>query len=254
MTTPQPPHVLIVGATSAMAEAGAREWARGGARLFLAARDEARLSAMTLDLAARYGEHCIAGRWCGDLCMLEHLSALVDASAAALDGRVDIALLAHGQLPDQAACEADPMLAQDCFQLNAAATMVLCGHLATLLGQQGRGTLAVISSVAGDRIRRSNYVYGTAKRTVQAFLEGLRLRLEPLGVKVVDVRPGFVISPMTEGLDRSGPLWVEPRAIAEALVDGISAGRPVLYLPRLWRLIMAVVRAIPRPIFVKLRL
>lgn len=146
------------------------------------------------------------------------------------------------------------MLAHQCFQLNAAATLVLCGHLATLFERQAHGTLAVITSVAGDRIRRSNYVYGTAKRTVQAFLEGLRQRLEPLSVKVVDVRPGFVLSPMTEGLDRGGPLWVEPGAIAAALVDGIAAALPVLFLPRWWRVIMAVVCALPRPIFVKLRL
>jgi decaprenylphospho-beta-D-erythro-pentofuranosid-2-ulose 2-reductase len=125
----------------------------------------------------------------------------------------------------------------------------LLNALAERFQAQGRGTIAAITSVAGDRGRRSNYIYGAAKGGLQRVLEGLRHRLSSAGVAVVDIRPGFVATRMTEHLEREGPLWASPDRVAADIVAAIAARRAVCYTPHFWRLIMLIVRAMPRFIF-----
>ena len=162
--------------------------------------------------------------------------------------------MAHGSLPDQAECEADVDQALAQLHTNGVSTVSLCGHLAQVLQAQQAGCLAVITSVAGDRGRPSNYVYGSAKGLVIRYLQGLRARLWKYGVAVVDLRPGFVITPMTAGFKRSGPLWVSADRIAQGALSAIDQRREVAYLPGIWRLIMTVICAIPEGVFKRLSL
>jgi decaprenylphospho-beta-D-erythro-pentofuranosid-2-ulose 2-reductase len=245
--------VLILGATSAIAEALARRLAARGVRLALVARDSHKLAAIQTDLQVRHGPQAVVFTARADLDLLADHAPLVAAAAQAL-GRIDVAVLAHGSLPEQAACEADVALALAQLHTNGVSAVSLCGHLANLLQAQASGRLVVITSVAGDRGRPSNYVYGSAKGLVSRYLQGLRARLWRHGVAVIDLRPGFVITPMTAGFDRNGPLWVSADRIAVGALAAIDAQREVAYLPGFWRVIMAVICAIPEKLFKRLSL
>ena len=140
------------------------------------------------------------------------------------------------------------------FDINAISTMALLTLLANRFKAQGHGTLAVISSVAGDRGRQSNYVYGSAKAAVSTFLGGLRQRLARANVQVLTIKPGFVDTPMTAGIANKGALWAQPDRIAAGIVRAIDRGRSVVYLPWFWELIMLVIKHIPEPIFKRLKL
>lgn len=244
-------HVLVAGATSAIAIACARLWAAQGAFLFLAARDTAKLEATAGDLrvrgAAKVHVHRMAGLEVAD----HHL--LLESALAEM-GRIDVALIAWGTLPDQGACERDASVALRESFTNGTSVISLLTLLANRLESQGAGAIGVITSVAGDRGRPSNYVYGSAKKAVSTFCEGLRARLSRSGVTLTDIRPGFVASPMTAGLALPGPLVSQPARIADRIVKGIERGNGVLYVPAYWALIMLVVRSIPSFIFNKLKL
>jgi len=162
---------------------------------------------------------------------------------------LDVALIAYGSLPDQAGLEADPAAAAPMLTLNLASPAVLALHLAPPFESQCSGVIAVITSVAGDRGRKSNYLYGAAKGGLQRFLEGLRHRLFAAGVQVLDIRPGFVTTRMTEHLPRGGLLWAEPDKVAADIVRAIKKRRAVLYTPWFWRGVLAIVCALPRPLF-----
>jgi len=243
--------ILIIGANSAIAEATARIWAQEGHRLFLVARDASRLQANAADLKIRGAEATFSATL--DVLDFAAHEAVLRQATEAMDG-LDIALIAHGTLGDQAACERDAGLALREFNTNATSVLLLLTRLANLFEAQRHGTIAVISSVAGDRCRRSNYVYGAAKATVSAFCEGLRARLLPAGVSVVDLRPGMVETPMTRGLPLPAALVAQPEPVARGIVRGIANRAPVVYLPGFWALIMLIIRNIPRPLFVRMKL
>jgi short-subunit dehydrogenase len=179
-------------------------------------------------------------------------STLIDDATRTLAG-LDAALIAHGTLSNQHACEASADLMLQEFQTNALSVMALCTPLANYFEAQKRGVIAVISSVAGDRGRQSNYVYGAAKAAVTVFLSGLRQRLHSKGVCVVTVKPGFVDTPMTAEFQK-GLLWVSPTVVAKAIRRAMIRGTPVIYVPWFWRPIMAMVTAIPEFVFRRLRL
>lgn len=243
-------NVLIIGATSAIAQATARCYAAEGARLFLAARDPRRLAMVAEDLAVR-GAAAVRTQAL-DLDRIDDHPALVEAAAAFL-GRMDLALIAHGTLPEQAACEADPALTLRALHTNAAGPIALLNRLAPVFEAQGGGTLAAISSVAGDRGRRSNYAYGAAKAALSTYLAGLRHRLAGSGVQVLTIKPGFVDTPMTADFPK-GPLWVGPEVIARGICRAVARRRAEIYLPWFWRPVMALIRAIPEPLFQRLNL
>lgn len=242
--------ILIMGATSAIAEACAREFAALGDALFLVARNADRLGAIADDLRLRGAPqvevHVMDAR------QIEAYPALVDAATRQLGG-LDTALLAHGTLTDQPRAQVEVAYLLEEFQVNALSHMALCSELANRFEAQGRGCIAVISSVAGDRGRQSNYAYGAAKAAVSAFTSGLRQRLHPKGVTVLTVKPGFVDTPMTAAF-RKGLLWASPAQVASAIVRAVRDRRPVLYTPWFWWPIMQIIRHVPEAIFRKLRL
>jgi decaprenylphospho-beta-D-erythro-pentofuranosid-2-ulose 2-reductase len=244
---------VIFGATSAIAQAVARLWAARGANLFLVGRNGSKLEAIAQDLRVRAGPgakiHCMQA----DLDVLDAHGGLIRSAREALGG-LDCALIAQGTLPDQKACEGDVALALSELRTNGIAIVSLCGLLANDMEEQGRGCIAVVTSVAGDRGRQSNYVYGAAKGMVSRYLQGLRNRLHRAGVSVVDIRPGFVDTPMTAGISKKGLLWAQPATVAAGIVAAIDNGRDIVYLPRFWAGIMFVIRTIPETVFKRLKL
>jgi short-subunit dehydrogenase len=242
--------ILIVGATSAIAEATARVFAQKGAAFFLAARGAERVRAIADDLRIRGAGQVEVKVF--DARDAASYRQLVDESANALGG-LDAALIAHGTLSNQRECEASAESLYQEFQVNALSVMGLCTHLANYFEAQGSGVIAVISSVAGDRGRGSNYVYGSSKAAVTAFTSGLRQRLHAKGVSVVTIKPGFVDTPMTAAFKKS-MIWASPAAVAAAIVRAMARRTPVLYVPWFWRPIMWIVCAIPERVFRKLQL
>lgn len=241
--------VLIIGATSAIATATARLFASQHCALFLAARNDAALAALADDLRVR-GASRIEIRSFEAGATQSH-GELVDGAFTALDG-LDIAILAYGSLPDQQTIQNSSAEVVSELQTNFVSMASLLTLLATRFESQGRGTLVAISSVAGDRGRAVNYVYGSAKAGLSTFMSGLRQRLWQKGVHVITVKPGFVDTPMTAGF-RKGPLWARPESVAAGIVTAIESNRPEVYLPWYWRLIMLIIRLIPERIFVRLR-
>jgi len=242
--------VLIVGATSAIAEATARRLAAEGDELFLVARNMERLRSIADDLRLRYGARVETAA----MEATDHAAhtGLTDRVTATLGG-LDTVVIAHGTLPDQKACEASFEETLREIEVNALSVISLLTCLANHFEEQGRGSLVVISSVAGDRGRGSNYVYGSSKAAVSTFLAGLRNRLHRAGVHVMTVKPGFVDTPMTRDFPK-GPLWASPDDIARGICRGIRRRRDVVYLPWFWRVIMRVIREIPEPVFKRLNL
>ncbi|MGA0588051.1 SDR family oxidoreductase [Dyella sp. KRB-257] len=242
--------VLIIGATSAIAEATARRYAQRGARIFLIGRNASRLHAIRDDLRVRGA----ADVSCDTLevnDLAAHAGAL-DQAWQWLNG-VDVVLIAHGTLPDQTACETSVQTAMAEFATNGTSTIALMTAIAPRMEAQRSGVLAVISSVAGDRGRQSNYLYGAAKAAVSTFASGLRQRLAKGGVNVLTIKPGFVDTPMTRDFPK-GALWAKPEAIARGIVRAADRGRSVVYLPGFWLPIMLIIRHIPEFIFKRIKL
>jgi short-subunit dehydrogenase len=242
--------VLIVGATSAIAAAAARIFAERGDALYLVGRRSEALASLAADLKVR-GAHKIevetfdANDFAGQEAMFER----ADLSL----GHVDTVLVAYGTLGDQKACEGSAKLTVEELTTNAVSVVALLTPIAARFEQRKAGAIAVISSVAGDRGRQSNYVYGSAKAMVTAFLSGLRQRLAKSSVAVVTIKPGFVDTPMTAAFPK-GFLWANPKQVAAGIVRAIDRSATVVYLPGFWRPIMFVIRAIPESIFRRLGL
>lgn len=242
--------ILIIGATSAIAKATARCFAERGDQLYLLARDQERLSDLANDLRIRGANTVAYARF--DAASIEQYPSLLDKAIAELDG-LDVVLIAHGTLSDQTACERSIELTLQELHINALSIITLLTPLANYFEQQQRGCIAVISSVAGDRGRQSNYIYGTAKGAVSIFLQGLRNRLAKRGVHVLTIKPGFVNTPMTAAF-KKGALWAEPETIAAGIIKAINKQKDVVYLPVWWHYIMLIIRAIPERIFKRLSL
>jgi decaprenylphospho-beta-D-erythro-pentofuranosid-2-ulose 2-reductase len=241
--------ILIVGATSAIASACARLWAAESARFFLMARDGAKLQHVASDLQVRGAAE--VGTATIDFNDTEKLPAAIEAAFAAL-GAVDIALIAHGTLSDQARCQTDVSAALHEIASNATSHIAVLTLIANRMAAARAGMLAVISSVAGDRGRASNYVYGSAKAAVSAFCEGLGMRLLPTGVRVLTIKPGPVATPMTAGLKMSGLIVASPERVAKDIVRAVRRNASTLYTPWFWRPIMFVIRALPAAVLRRL--
>ncbi len=244
-------NVLIVGATSGIAEAVARRYAQRGARLFLAARNPAKLAAVAADLRAR-------GAAAVDIFVMDaddpaQLAAMQHAAWNAL-GVVHVALVAFGSLPDadRAAVESEYLIRQ--VRTNAESVLVCLAGLAPRFQSQKSGVIAVIGSVAGDRGRASNYLYGAAKAAVHAFASGLRAQLHPHGVRVLTIKPGFVATKMTAHLNLPPRLTADPAAVAKRIEAAIEKPRDVIYVPRFWWVIMTIIRLLPETLFKRVKL
>ena len=243
-------NVLIIGATSAIAEALARQLAQRGVRLVLWARSQKKLEIIAADLRVRHhASVSIEAFDFGDFA--HHMVALERAITAG--GELDVAVLCHGSLGNQPACQMDFNVAEQELRINCLSALSFLTLLANRFEHQGRGTLAIISSVAGDRGRQSNYVYGTAKAALNTFSQGLRNRLFARGVNVLTIKPGFVDTPMTAHL-KKGPLFAAPERVAKDIIHAIEKKKCVIYTPWFWRWIMLLINLIPEPIFRRLKL
>ena len=248
--TKSPKRVVILGATSAIALAAARIWAGEGARLVLVARNAERLETIAADLKARgaaQAEILVAD--CAEVEPTAELSRIIE-----IFGGLDVALLAYGVLGDQAKLERDPDAAADLLRTNFTSATAWCLAVATVLERQRFGALLVIGSVAGDRGRGSNYIYGASKAGLGVLVQGIAHRLAPTGGRAVLIKPGFVDTPMTADIARKGALWAKPEVVARTIVGSADRGGPVVYAPAFWRGIMLAVRSTPSAVFHKTRL
>lgn len=241
---------VIFGATSGIAEAYARILAARSEKLILVARNRAKVEAIATDLKLRGASDVRVE--VSDLDLTEEHPALVRRIFSQSQG-VDQVLIAQGVLDDQQESERSWASAQKSLLTNFLGPASLLTELATAFEVQGSGTLAVISSVAGDRGRASNYVYGSAKAGLSAFTSGLRQRLWRRGIRVITLKPGFVDTPMTAAF-RKGLLWASPATVARGMDRALQHSKPVAYLPGFWRAIMWVIRSIPERMFVRVRI
>lgn len=242
--------ILIIGANSAIAKATARLYAQANDSLFLLGRDVKQLAMLKADLEVRGAASVDFARF--DALQFASHEALIEQAVDAL-GHIDIVLISHGSLPDQSLCERDFDAALEAFNINALSVISLLTHVSRILVQQQNACIAVVTSVAGVRGRQSNFVYGAAKAMVSTYLQGLRGRLFPHNVNVVDIKPGFVDSPMTAHLSK-GALWAMPDQIAERIVRGIEKKHTTVYAPGFWRLIMIIVSSVPEFVFKRLKI
>ena len=240
--------VLIIGAMSAIAEHCARIWAARGDELYLVARNEAHVQTIASDLRVRGASSVTIN--CVDLNEMDRHVELLDAAENAMGG-VDIVLIAHGTLSNQKSCELSVNQTLQEIQTNALSTVSLLTLIANRFEAKRDGTICVISSVAGDRGRASNYVYGAAKAMVTAFTSGLRQRLHKSNLAVVTIKPGFVDTPMTAEF-KKGLLWAKPNMVATKIVIAIDKKREEVYVPAFWWLMMQVITMIPNKIFKKM--
>ena len=217
--------IVILGATSSIAQEVAKLYAENGDQLFLVGRNSSHLLAIADDLKIISGNK--VDYECCDLIEFENHPRIIDLAISTL-GHIDIILIAHGTLSDQAACEKNFQHTYNELKINLISSISLLTLLANYFEKQGKGCLAVISSVAGDRGRQSNYIYGTAKA-------------------------GFVDTPMTKNFNK-GLLWSKPNKVAQKIVKAIYQGQQEIYTPWFWRYIMLVIKMIPERIFCKLKL
>ncbi|WP_341861982.1 SDR family oxidoreductase [Gymnodinialimonas sp. 57CJ19] len=237
--------ILILGAASDMARAVARSFAAEGHPIQLAARNVSRLAEDASDLRTRFGVEVTVHEF--DALATDSHKAFVEA----LPTLPAVAVCAVGTMGTQSESEADPLAAAQVMRANFEGPASILAHLANAMEARGAGTLVGISSVAGDRGRASNYVYGSAKAGFTAFLSGLRNRLANKGVHVVTVLPGFVNTAMLDGIDTPAPLTAEPEEVGAAIVKAVKRNTNVIYTRPIWRLVMAVIRNIPEPVFKK---
>jgi decaprenylphospho-beta-D-erythro-pentofuranosid-2-ulose 2-reductase len=242
--------VLALGGTSKIAHETLKCFASGGAQIFLVGRDPAKLSAVASDLAVRGAETVETA-----VLELNDFSAHPNILRQALKclDNVDVVLIAYGTLSDQARCQLDADLTRQELNTNFLSVVSLLTILANYFEVRRQGCIAVIGSVAGDRGRQSNYVYGAAKGGLNIFLQGLRNRLFRSGVSVITVKPGFVHTPMTASLPKNF-LYADPALVGRKIFDSIIKRRDVVYVPWFWRWVMLVIKLVPETIFKRGRL
>lgn len=254
MTDKKPLRVVILGATSAMAEATARLYAQEGASIALLARNGERLGRIASDLSARgAGATPIVAR---DLTQASDADAVLGEIAATLGG-IDHVLLFYGVLGDQKRAESDLAEAASVLDVNFTSAALWSLAAANRLEAAGEGSLVVVGSVAGDRGRQSNYVYGAAKAGLATLVQGIAHRFALKGkgrLRAVVVKPGFVDTPMTDGLRKGGLLWAKPDKIAAIIRRAADRGGPIVYAPWFWRPILLIIRFLPAPLFHKVPL
>lgn len=242
--------IVIVGATSAIAEACAKHWVgKQASDLTLVGRDKHRLIRVANDLNVRSPQSEIR------IIEAEFLDPdAIDATTKSITqlGDVDIVLIAHGTLPVQTECQENLTECRKALEVNGISAVLYAESFASQMIKANKGTIGVISSVAGERGRKSNYVYGAAKAMVTRYVEGLQHRFAGTGVKAILIKPGPTDTPMTTHLKGRGSRLARVENVASDIVNGIEMGRPIIYTPRKWQIIMAIVRNIPSVLFNKM--
>ena len=240
------PRIIIIGGSSAIAEHCARLWLQTPSELLLVGRDSAKLSRVAQDLEVRSPNSTIA---CEQLDFDDAEAMEVLLGEYTRSDPIDIALIAHGSLPDQARCQQNPALSRAALAINGISPALFMEAIAGRMEAAGRGRVVVIGSVAGDRGRKSNYVYGAAKGMLERYAQGMQHRLAGTGVSVSLVKPGPTRTPMTADLDNVGGGLAAVEDVAAAIVSGVTRGKPVIYAPGKWFFIMMVIRHLPRFVF-----
>ena len=243
--------VLLVGATSGIARALSERLAQRGHDLVLAGRDADELDALAADLRLRFAIRT-AQRVCDVLDFAGH-ARFVEQVIEACDGQLTAVVLCHGVLIERGEVEADPPLLRRMVDVNYTSCVALAEAFAAWFAPRGAGMIVALSSVAGERGRPSNYLYGATKAALSAYLQGLRARLASSGVHVLTVKPGLVATPMTWGRGSPGPK-ASPQRVARGIERAMRRGRNVVYTPWYWRPIMCIIRLIPEPVFKRLPL
>lgn len=239
--------VLIMGASSVVGQAVCRLLAKENCELVLVARDKQKLSTIADDLVVRGASVKSLLYDMSDISKHEDLINEV--------GEIDIAYLFYGTLPDQARCEQDWESIAESLNTNFVSAASLLSRIANQFERRKQGSIVVVSSVAGDRGRKSNYVYGTAKGALSLFCAGLRNRLFGSGVNVLTVKPGFIDTPMTDGIEKKPAiLWATPEKVAEDIIRAKKRNKDILYTPWFWRYILGIICIIPESIFKKMSL
>ena len=245
-------NICVVGATSAVAQAAIRQWAQRGAALTLIARNASELGRIAADARVRGAPSVttLVGEATDSAFINECLRTMTAPR---------VALVAYGSLSDSARADSDAAYLAQELHANFVSAALWAQGLAERMAAENAdhakagGTLAVISSVAGDRGRGSNHAYGAAKAGLTAFCSGLRARMAARRVHVVTVKPGFIDSPLTAHIAKNGALWATPEAVAAGIVNAIDKQRDVVYLPGFWRLIMLIIAHVPEGIFKRLK-
>ena len=252
MNSPQ--KIVVIGATSAIAHQCSRLWAQQGPCDFLlVGRSAERAEVLAADLRAR-GANVTARTVELRFDDVDAIAARVQSATA--NGPVDTGLIAHGSLPDQASCQDNLHAAQDALRVNGLSPALIAEAFIGPMQRAGHGRLCIIGSVAGDRGRKSNYIYGAAKGLVDRYAQGLqhRLALANSPVRVTLAKPGPTDTPMTAHLKQGGAKLASAEAVAQNIVKAMAAGRPVVYVPGKWALIMLALRHVPRFLFNKVDL
>lgn len=233
-----------------MAEHCARLWVTASPKsMVLLGRDQTKTERVAQDLRIRSAQSVITVETT-DFLDPGKIREWVDQVCAS--GVPEIVLIAHGSLPNQKECQQDLLQNQQVLQLNGVSPVLFAEAFAGHMEKADKGTLAIIGSVAGDRGRKSNYVYGAAKGLMTRYAQGLQHRLSNTNVHVVLIKPGPTGTPMTAALKGKGPKMAEVTAVASGIVNGIAMAKPVVYAPAKWTVIMMVIRHLPRFIFNKM--
>jgi len=242
--------VLILGATSTLAHEAAKNFARDGADFVLVARSAEKLEAVKGDLQVRGAKQIET--ILADLNDLNKHQEVIESALQPFSG-LDMVLVAYGTLGDQKVDQQSVAATLQEFSNNATSVISLLTILGNYFEQQRRGCIAVISSVAGDRGRQSNYIYGAAKGAVSIFLQGLRNRLARAGVAVVTIKPGMVDTPMTAHM-RKGLLFADAKVVGKGIYESMIKHKDIVFLPGYWRYVMWIIKSIPESTFKKLNI
>lgn len=233
-----------------MAESVARLYAKEGANIYLIGRNKDKLQNIERDLVVR-GANSVHSTTFEANDFSSH-QTIVETAFNTLT-KVDVFFIAHGSLPNQELCQVNAAKTIEEINTNGLSVISILTYAANFLEQQKFGNITVISSVAGERGRQSNYVYGASKGLVSIFLQGLSQRLTKSGVHVLDIKPGFVDTPMTKEFEK-GILWAKPANVAKVIKKRIDNKSSFSYVPFIWFIIMTIIKTIPHTIFNKIRL
>jgi len=242
--------IVIFGATSEVAQRVARIHAKAGDSMILIARNQTHLDSIKADLLLR-GASNIDSLYSDFDNMKEHQNLLKQIEQKSED--IAKYYFFYGMLPDQKACENSWEMTYDALTTNFLSVVSLLTHIANKVEKETDRGIIVISSVAGDRGRQSNYIYGTGKGALTLFLQGLRNRLHPSNCTVTTIKPGFIDTPMTKDFDK-GILWASADKVADDIYKAAAKGKNEVYTPRFWAVIMLVIKSIPEAIFKRLNL
>ena len=244
--------IVIIGATSAIAQECAKLWLKESPKhLTLVVRDADKAQRLLDDLQVRSPGSKIEIMQTGFIDPEEIEKTVCDI---AKQGTIDIALIAHGSLPEQAYCQSDLALCKETLEVNGISPVLFAEGLATVMEKENQGTIAIIGSVAGDRGRKSNYVYGSAKGLVARYAQGLQHRFANTPINIILIKPGPTDTPMTASFKQKGMKMASPEDVGKSIVEGIEKGTIVIYAPRKWQLIMLIIKHIPSFIFKKINI